>query len=61
MPIILLTAAFPQGVAKEELGKETIRAEELMKAKSALESTSARLTSQLKAFTEKSEKVHVLF
>ena len=43
------------------MGKERSRAEELMKAKSAMESTSARLTSELKVFTEKSEKVCVLF
>ena len=41
--------------------KERSRAEELMKARSVMESTSARLTSELNVFTEKSEKVCVLF
>lgn len=46
-----------QGQAKGELEKERSKVEELNKAKSVLEKNNTRLTSELKALTEKSEKV----
>jgi len=48
-----------QYVSMEELGKEKCRVEELVKAKSALEGTSSRLTSKLKVLTVKSQKALV--
>lgn len=48
---------FTQGQIKEELEKEKSKLEELNKAKSVLEKNNTRLTSELKALTEKSEKV----
>lgn len=48
---------FTQGQVKEELEKERSKVEELNKAKSILEKNNTRLTSELKALTEKSEKV----
>lgn len=47
----------PQGVVKEELENERSKVEELTKAKSVLEKNNTRLTSEVKALTEKSEKV----
>ncbi len=46
-----------QGQVKEELQKERSKVEELHKAKSVLEKNNAKLTSELKALTEKNEKV----
>lgn len=40
--------------------KERSKVEELNKAKSVLEKNNSRLTSELKALTEKSEKVSLL-
>uniref|UniRef100_A0A8C4I7B1 Early endosome antigen 1 n=1 Tax=Dicentrarchus labrax TaxID=13489 RepID=A0A8C4I7B1_DICLA len=45
-----------QGQVKEELEKERSKVDELNKAKSVLEKNNTRLTSELKVFTEKSEK-----
>lgn len=49
--------SFYQGQAKEVLEKERSKVEELNKAKSVLEKNSSKLTTDLKALTEKSEKV----
>lgn len=46
-----------QGQVKEEVEKERSKVEELNKAKSVLEKSNTRVTSELKALTEKSEKV----
>lgn len=46
-----------QNHVKEELEKEKSKVEELNKAKSVLEKNNGKLTSELKALTEKSEKV----
>lgn len=46
-----------QDQAKAELEKERSKVEELNKARSVLEKNSTRLTSELKALTEKNEKV----
>ena len=46
-----------QNHTKEELEKEKSKVEELNKAKSVLEKSNSKLTSELKARTEKSEKV----
>ncbi len=46
-----------KGEVKEELEKERSKVEELNKAKSVLEKNNTRLTSELKALTEKGEKV----
>lgn len=42
---------------KEELEKEKSKVEELNKAKATLERNNSKLTSELKALTERSEKV----
>lgn len=44
---------------KKELEKEKSKVEELNKAKSVLEKNNTKLTSELKALTEKSEKVQL--
>lgn len=46
-----------QSLAKEELENARSKADELNKAKDALEKNGTKLTSELKALSEKSEKV----
>lgn len=46
-----------QGQIKEELEKERSKVEELNKAKAVLEKNNTKQISELKALTEKSEKV----
>lgn len=52
-----LTSHCQQGLTQEELQKERGRAEGLGKARSALEKDTSRLSSELKALGERSEKV----
>lgn len=50
-----------QNHVKEELEKEKSKVEELNKVKTSLEGNKSKLTSELKALTEKSEKVSEIF
>lgn len=50
-----------QNHVKEELEKEKSKVEELNKVKTSLEGNKSKLTSELKALKEKSEKVSEIF